>query len=105
MKANELPITNFLQAPNEYEIPGLSIFKFHGISIVFTNETNVVDPLFKFASVNIKASKEEVNSFLNEFGALHGNTVSKHRETLASLFDENETWSFDAMDLGYGYSS
>jgi Txe/YoeB family toxin of Txe-Axe toxin-antitoxin module len=89
--------------PNEYEIQGLSIFKFHGISIEFNEETNVDEPLFEFASGNIKASKVSENQFLNEFGALHGNSESKHKETLASRFNEKESLSFDAMESGYGY--
>jgi hypothetical protein len=94
----------YITSPNSYEIQGLSIFKFHGISIEFGEETTVEEPLFKFASGNIKASKSIDDQFLNEFGALHGNTESKHEETLDSLFNENESWSFDAMDSGYGYS-
>jgi hypothetical protein len=90
--------------PNEYEIQGLSIFKFHGITIEFNEGTNIDEPLFKFASGNIKASKIQENQFLNEFGALHGNSESKHEETLDSLFNENESWSFDAIGSDYGYS-
>ncbi|AUC81794.1 RNA-directed DNA polymerase [Lacinutrix sp. Bg11-31] len=93
----------YITSPNSYEIQGLSIFKFHGISIEFGEETTVEEPLFKFASGNIKASKSIDDQFLNEFGALHGNTESKHEETLDSLFNENESWSFDAMESDYGY--
>lgn len=93
-----------IATPNEYEIQGLSIFRFHGILIEFNEKTNIDNPLFDFASGNIRASKLSDNQFLNEFGALHGNTDSKHEETLATFFDENESWSFDAMESDYGYS-
>lgn len=92
-----------ISEPNVYEIQGLSIFKFHGISIDFIKETRVEEPLFKFASGNIKASKNIDDQFLIEFGALHGNTESKHEETLDSLFNENESFVLDALESDYGY--
>lgn len=92
-----------ITTPNRYEIQGLSIFKFHGISIEFNKEINIEEPLFQFASGNIKASKNLDDQFLNEFGALHGNTESKHAETLESLFSENESFILDAIESDYGY--
>jgi ribosome-associated toxin RatA of RatAB toxin-antitoxin module len=90
---------------NEFEIQGLSIFKFHGITIEFNGETQIDDALFKFASGDIQAGKETDNQFIYEFSALHGHHESRHEETLNSVFDKNESFSFDALESGYGYSN
>lgn len=90
---------------NEFEIQGLSIFKFHGITVQFHGETQIDDALFNFASGDIQAGKETDNQFIYEFSALHGHHESRHEETLNSVFDENEAFSFDALDSGYGYSN
>lgn len=90
---------------NEFEIQGLSIFKFHGIMVEFNGETQIDDALFKFASGDIQAGKETENQFIYEFSALHGHHESRHVETLNSVFDKNESFSFDALESGYGYSN
>lgn len=103
LKSKEVTCSNL--SPNEYEVQALSIFKFHGINIKFTKNVKLETPLYSFASGIIGSNKKEDNSeFLSEFIALHGNKEVRHKNTLQTFFNENESFSFDAMGENYGYS-
>lgn len=85
-------------------IAALSIFKLHGINIKFVNNEKIENSFYDFAVGNIKSARKTRNSYLQEFVALHGNEESRHTETLNTLFDENETLSFDVLNTAAGSS-
>ncbi len=86
------------------DILSLSIFKFHGLKISFEEEIKIDNHLFDFASGNIQTARSTDNPYLSEFIALHGLENSKHDQMLNTLFDENESYSFDVLNAGAGSS-
>jgi hypothetical protein len=97
-------LTCSLNSEDEDVIAALSIFRFHGIDIEFTNQETVNSPLYDFSNGDIESARKSEDSYLQEFVALHGNEQSRHSETLDTLFDENEIQSFDVLNAGAGSS-
>jgi len=85
-------------------IIALSIFKFHGINIEFTDPVVIKNSFYDFASGDINNALATDNTYLRELVSLHGRDNSKHKEMLTTLFDENESLSFDVLNAGSGSS-
>jgi hypothetical protein len=101
-KTNQVSCGSLDLGVHEYQ--ALSIFEFHGIHVKFNQEISSKDDLFDFATGKIESAINSENNFIDEFASLHGRKESKHKETLESLFDENEELSFDVINNGSGSS-
>ncbi|MET0945691.1 MAG: hypothetical protein ABWY22_09790, partial [Flavobacterium sp.] len=102
IKQKELVLTCKLDDTDDYVINALAIFKFHGIKIEFIDSNEIKNPFYDFASGNIESSLATDDKYLIEFAALHGRNDSRHEEMLNSLFDENESLSFDVLNAESG---
>ncbi|MBW1294042.1 RNA-directed DNA polymerase [Aquimarina litoralis] len=103
---NKIPkLTCRLDSNENDVILAISIFKFHSIEIEFIdNEIEIHNPFYDFASGKMTKMNDSGDSYLHELIALHGEEESRHSKILNSLFDENETLSFDVLNAGTGSS-
>ncbi len=104
LKSSTQIITCSLDPENDDVIAALSIFKFHGLEIKFSDRTRINNHLYDFSIGDIESARTSKDSYLKEFIALHGNEESRHSETLNTLFNENEIRSFDVLNAGAGSS-
>lgn len=87
-----------------YIAQSLSVFKFHGIDVNYSEETQINDPLLYFAQGKINEALKYKDSYIDEVATLHGQGSSKHQSILSTLFDENESINFDVINNGSGSS-
>lgn len=104
IKQKQSILTCTLDPADNDVIIALSIFKFHGIKIEFTNAPEINNSFYDFASGDIDSSLVTNDKYLIEVASLHGRNGSRHVEMLTSLFDENESLSFDVLNAGSGSS-
>lgn len=97
-------LTCTLDPTDKDVITALSVFKFHGINIEFTNAIEIKNSFYDFASGDIENTLNTDDKYLIELASLHGRNDSRHEQMLTSLFDENESVSFDVLNAGSGSS-
>ncbi|MFH4966277.1 reverse transcriptase domain-containing protein [Gaetbulibacter sp. M235] len=100
IKQNEASLKCKLDPSDKDVIFALSIFKFHGIKIEFTEPTEIKNSFYDFASGDIDSALETDSTYLRQLISLHGRDDSKHEAMLTTLFDENESLSFDVLNAG-----
>ena len=104
VKQTEATLKCTLDPSDKDVIFALSIFKFHGIKIEFTEPTEIKNSFYDFASGDIDSALETDSTYLRQLISLHGRDDSKHEGMLNTLFDENESLSFDVLNAGSGSS-
>lgn len=104
LKQKHTTVTCKLSKLSESDILALAIFKFHGLEITFEHNNQIDNELYQFASGDIHPDGTNTSPYLHEFISLHGNEPSKHEQMLTSLYDENESFSFDVLNAGAGSS-
>lgn len=104
VKQKQSVLTCTIDPTDKDAIIALSIFRFHGIKIEFTTTTEINNPFYDFASGDIESTLATDNNYLIELASLHGRNDSRHEEILTTLFDENESLSFDVINAGSGSS-
>ena len=104
IKNKRATVTCQLDVSDNDVIVALSIFKFHGIEVIFPDNEEIQNSFYEFASGETVKGLDSEDSYLQEFIALHGDEGSRHSEMLNTLFDENEKMSFDVLNAAAGSS-
>ena len=106
LKQKTLKVFCSIDPSDDDAIIALAIFKFHGIEIEFKESEEIKNSFFNFACGDIEGALNSGSAYIDEIASLHGKEESRHEQMLTTLFDENETLSFDVLNAGQqsGYS-